>query len=75
MFLDHGIHPPIHKAWEVPDVPDTNHILKNNNGVWNVYLNEEDVINGKPCNYDYPDVARFTSDFYKMCNMIADGPL
>ncbi|XP_018579679.1 AMP deaminase 2 isoform X3 [Anoplophora glabripennis] len=74
-FQDHGIHPPIHKAWEVPDVPDTNHILKNNNGVWNVYLNEEDVKNGKPCDYEYPDVDRFTTDFYKMCNMIADGPL
>ncbi|KAJ8925898.1 hypothetical protein NQ315_009750 [Exocentrus adspersus] len=72
---DHGIHPPIHKAWEAPDVPDTNHIIKNNNGVYNVYLNEEDLKNGKPCNYEYPDVVSFTTDFYQMCNMIADGPL
>ncbi|KAJ8954801.1 hypothetical protein NQ318_014913 [Aromia moschata] len=72
---DHGVHPPIHKAWEVPEVADTDHIIKNNNGVYNVYLNEDDLKKGKACDYKYPDVIRFTTDFYKMCNMIADGPL
>lgn len=74
-IIDHGIHPPIHKAWEAPDVPDTAHVLKNKRGVYNVYLNEEDMKNNKPCNYEYPDVVTFTTDFYNMCNMIADGPL
>ncbi|VEN63673.1 unnamed protein product [Callosobruchus maculatus] len=72
---DHGIHPPEHKPWEAPPVPDTDHVIKNNKGVYNVYLNEQDFKDGKPCDYEYPDVVRFTTDFYDMCNMIADGPL
>nr|CAH7759001.1 unnamed protein product [Callosobruchus chinensis] len=72
---DHGIHPPEHKPWEAPAVPDTDHVIKNNRGVYNVYLNEQDFKDGKPCDYEYPDVVRFTTDFYDMCNMIADGPL
>lgn len=74
-FLDHGIHPPVHKPWEAPHVPNTDHVFKNNHGVYNIYLNEEDLKNNKPCNFEYPDVVAFTTDFYKMCNMIADGPL
>lgn len=75
LFIDHGIHPPIHKAWEAPDVPDTAHVFKKNKGVYNVYMNKTDMDNEKPCDYEYPDVIRFTTDFYNMCNMIADGPL
>ncbi|CAH1983002.1 unnamed protein product [Acanthoscelides obtectus] len=72
---DHGIHPPEHKPWEAPVVPDTDHVFKNNNGVYNVYVNEQHLKDGKPCDYEYPDVVKFTTDFYEMCNMIADGPL
>ncbi|XP_023019341.2 AMP deaminase isoform X2 [Leptinotarsa decemlineata] len=72
---DHGIHPPNHKAWEAPDTPDTEHVYKKNRGVYNVYPNEIEMKNEKPCPYEYPDVVTFTTDFYNMCNMIADGPL
>ncbi|CAH0550694.1 unnamed protein product [Brassicogethes aeneus] len=72
---DHGIHPPIHKPWEAPEVPDTDHVFKSNNGVYEVFANEADVKANKPCDYQYPDVVQFTTDFYNMCNMIADGPL
>ncbi|XP_072379664.1 AMP deaminase 2 isoform X2 [Diabrotica undecimpunctata] len=72
---DHGIHPPVHTPWEAPNIPDTDHTFKNCSGVYNVYMNKEDMENNKPCNYEYPDVITFTDDFYTMCNMIADGPL
>ncbi|XP_019870896.1 AMP deaminase 2 isoform X2 [Aethina tumida] len=72
---DHGIHPPIHKPWEAPVVPDTEHVIKNNRGVYEVFANQADCVANKPCPYDYPDVVQFTTDFYKMCTMIADGPL
>ncbi|XP_057652881.1 AMP deaminase 2 isoform X3 [Diorhabda carinulata] len=72
---DHGIHPPIHTPWEAPKIGDTAHTFKNDRGVYKVYMNEEDMNNDKPCNYEYPDVITFTDDFYTMCNMIADGPL
>lgn len=74
-FLEHGIHPPVHKPWEAPHVSDTQHVFRKNHGVYNVYLNDDDMKNNKPCNFEYPDVVTFTTDFYKMCNMIADGPL
>lgn len=75
LIIDHGIHPPIHKPWEAPVVPDTDHIFVNNNGVYEIYKNQTDLDNKKSCNYIYPDVEKFTTDFYNMCNLIADGPL
>ncbi|CAH1185716.1 unnamed protein product [Phyllotreta striolata] len=72
---DHGIHPPFHTAWKAPDVPDTSHVFKIQNGVYQVYKTETDLQNETPCDYKYPDVIKFTDDFYTMCNMIADGPL
>ncbi|CAH1163717.1 unnamed protein product [Phaedon cochleariae] len=72
---EHGIHPPSHEPWEAPECPDTNHVFQNVDGVFNVYLNDNDLKSGKPCPYEYPDVVMFTTDFYNMCNMIADGPL
>ncbi|XP_060533389.1 AMP deaminase 2 isoform X2 [Cylas formicarius] len=75
-FAEHGIHhPPIYQPWDAPIIPETEHVFKNHNGVYNVYPNEEALRNGKPCDYEYIDVIQFTSDFYTMCNMIADGPL
>lgn len=72
---DHGIHPPNHTPWEAPEVADSDHVFKNNNGVYEVYLNEEQLKAGKPCDYTYPDAVQFSEDFSQMCNMIADGPL
>lgn len=74
--IEHGIHhPPTTKPWEAPEIPETSEIFINKAGVYNVYRDEEAVKQGKPNDYTYPDVVQFTTDFYNMCNMIADGPL
>lgn len=74
--IEHGIHhPPTTKPWEAPEIPETSEIFINKDGVYNVYRDEEAVKQGKPNDYSYPDVVQFTTDFYTMCNMIADGPL
>ncbi|XP_063919158.1 AMP deaminase 2 isoform X2 [Zophobas morio] len=72
---EHGIHPPTHHPWEVRNIPDTAHVFKSNCGIYEVYVNEEALEEGKPCDYPYPDVATFGEDMNVMCNMIADGPL
>jgi AMP deaminase len=72
---EHGIHPPSHHPWEPRNIPDTSHVFKTRNGVYEVYLNEEDLANEKTCDYPYPDVPTFAADMQTMCNMIADGPL
>ncbi|XP_050306373.1 AMP deaminase 2 isoform X2 [Anthonomus grandis grandis] len=75
-FPEHGIHhPPTTKPWEAPETPETHEVFVNKDGVYNVYENEGAVKDGKPYEYVYPDVIQFTTDFYNMCNMIADGPL
>ncbi|KAL1514036.1 hypothetical protein ABEB36_003361 [Hypothenemus hampei] len=75
-FPEHGIHhPPTTAPWVAPETPETSEVFVNNNGVYNVYPNGDAVKSGKPNDYSYPDVGQFTSDFYLMCNMIADGPL
>ncbi|XP_030745933.1 AMP deaminase 2 isoform X5 [Sitophilus oryzae] len=73
---EHGIHhPPTTKPWEAPEIPDTPEVFVHKGGIYNVYANEEAVKNETAYNYPYPDVIQFTTDFYNMCNMIADGPL
>ncbi|XP_015837303.1 AMP deaminase 2 isoform X6 [Tribolium castaneum] len=72
---EHGIHPPTHHPWEPRNIPDTSHVFKSKNGVYEVYLNEEDLKNEKTCDYPYPDIETFSADMTTMCNMIADGPL
>ncbi|XP_030745931.1 AMP deaminase 2 isoform X3 [Sitophilus oryzae] len=75
-FPEHGIHhPPTTKPWEAPEIPDTPEVFVHKGGIYNVYANEEAVKNETAYNYPYPDVIQFTTDFYNMCNMIADGPL
>lgn len=76
-ILEHGIHPPSGRGnpWELPELQDTEHTFVANNGVYEVYENEEDVKNKKPIEYAYPDLNTFVTDMNSMCNMIADGPL
>lgn len=40
-----------------------------------MYANDEDLANGKPQPYAYPDLATFVGDMNLLCSMIADGPL
>lgn len=72
---EHGIHPPLHEPWLAPDIPDTDHVFVSNNGVFDIYENEEALKRNEPCNFSYPNVETFIADMNVMCNLIADGPL
>lgn len=43
--------------------------------MFNLFANDEDLANGKPLPYSYPDLAAFVQDMNLLCTMIADGPL
>lgn len=74
MFLDHPIDPPkiSNDAWDIEFPADLKYTIKSNQGVFNVFVDEECT---KPLNYPYIKLDQFVQDMQIMCNMIADGPL
>lgn len=77
LLLDHPVHAPASRGdpWECVFPVTKNYKISPVNGVFNVYANEEDLANGKPIPYSYPDLATFVRDMNILCTMIADGPL
>lgn len=77
LLLDHPVHAPASRGdpWECEFPMAKNYIIAPVNGVFNLYANEEDLANGKPVPYSYPDLATFVRDMNLLCAMIADGPL
>ncbi|CAG5106165.1 Similar to AMPD2: AMP deaminase 2 (Homo sapiens) [Cotesia congregata] len=76
-ILDHPVHAPASRGdpWDCEFPPAKNYKINPVNGVFNVYANEEDLANGKPLPYAYPDLGTFVRDMNLLCSMIADGPL
>ncbi|XP_033205598.1 AMP deaminase 2 isoform X2 [Bombus vosnesenskii] len=76
-IADHPVHAPASRGdpWECEFPMAKNYIIAPVNGVFNLYANEEDLANGKPVPYSYPDLATFVRDMNLLCAMIADGPL
>ncbi|XP_044013715.1 AMP deaminase 2 isoform X5 [Aphidius gifuensis] len=75
-IADHPVHAPASRdPWELEFPPSKNYIISPVNGVFNVYENKDDVKNGKPLPYTYPDLGHFVGDMNVLCAMIADGPL
>ncbi|XP_011347725.1 AMP deaminase 2 isoform X4 [Ooceraea biroi] len=74
---DHPVHAPASRGdpWECEFPPTKNYKIAPVNGVFNVFMNDEDLANGKPIPYSYPDLATFVGDMNLLCAMIADGPL
>lgn len=77
LLLDHPVHAPASRGdpWQCEFPMAKNYIIAPVNGVFNLYANEEDLANGKPVPYSYPDLATFVRDMNLLCTMIADGPL
>ena len=73
IYLDHPIHPPKSTSnhWDC-DFPlaDEDSSLKLVSGVYQVLGPD-----GRPRDYEYPDLDAFVSDMQLMCALIADGPL
>lgn len=76
-ILDHPVHAPASRGdpWDCEFPPAKNYKISPVNGVFNVFANEEDLANGKPLPYAYPDLGTFVRDMNLLCSMIADGPL
>ncbi|CAD6229898.1 GSCOCG00006629001-RA-CDS [Cotesia congregata] len=76
-IADHPVHAPASRGdpWDCEFPPAKNYKINPVNGVFNVYANEEDLANGKPLPYAYPDLGTFVRDMNLLCSMIADGPL
>ncbi|KAG8037115.1 hypothetical protein G9C98_004437 [Cotesia typhae] len=76
-ILDHPVHAPASRGdpWDCEFPPAKNYKISPVNGVFNVFANEEDLVNGKPLPYAYPDLGTFVRDMNLLCSMIADGPL
>ncbi|KAK5648846.1 hypothetical protein RI129_003738 [Pyrocoelia pectoralis] len=74
---EHGIHPPSSRGnpWEIRTPPNTGHVFKSREGVFQVYLNQACLDRDESCDYPYPDLHTYVADMNNMCNMIADGPL
>ncbi|XP_032691364.1 uncharacterized protein LOC116854020 isoform X7 [Odontomachus brunneus] len=74
---DHPVHAPASRGdpWECEFPPTKNYTIAPVNGVFNVFANDEDLADGKPIPYSYPDLATFVRDMNQLCTMIADGPL
>lgn len=74
---EHGIHPPSSRAnpWEIGTPPNTGHVFRSSEGVFQVYLNQTYLERDESCDYPYPNLNTFVADMINMCNMIADGPL
>lgn len=73
---DHPVHAPASRGdpWECEFPPTKNYKIVPVNGVFNLFANDEDLANGKPLPYSYPDLAAFVQDMNLLCAMIADGP-
>ncbi|KAK0181834.1 hypothetical protein PV327_000023 [Microctonus hyperodae] len=76
-IADHPVHAPASRGdpWNCEFPPSKNYKIAAVNGVFNVFINEEDFVNNKPLPYSYPDLATFVGDMNRLCAMIADGPL
>ncbi|XP_018340811.1 PREDICTED: uncharacterized protein LOC108747674 isoform X8 [Trachymyrmex septentrionalis] len=74
---NHPVHAPASRGdpWECEFPPTKNYKIVPVNGVFNLFANDEDLANGKPLPYSYPDLAAFVQDMNLFCAMIADGPL
>jgi len=68
--------------FEIP--PASNHVIKNENGVFKVYERKDAAMNGEGEGSDdnlvlvdlqYADLEEFTHDHNLMCSLIVDGPL
>lgn len=68
--------------FEIP--PASNHVIKNENGVFKVYERKDAAMNGEGEGSDdnlvlvdlqYADLDEFTHDHNLMCSLIVDGPL
>lgn len=77
IYVDHPVHAPAQRGdpWECEFPASKNYKISPINGVFNLYESEEDLTNGKPVDYSYPDLATFVRDMNLLCAMIADGPL
>ncbi|XP_011708010.1 PREDICTED: AMP deaminase 2 isoform X1 [Wasmannia auropunctata] len=74
---NHPVHAPASRGdpWECEFPPTKNYKIVPVNGVFNLFASDEDLANGKPLPYSYPDLATFVRDMNLLCVMIADGPL
>lgn len=72
-----GIHPPSEKEdpWVVVEIPDLPYVFAATKGVFKVYSSKQDLEDGQPINYIYPDLSTFVTDMNTMNQMISDGPL
>lgn len=71
-ILDHPVHAPASRGdpWECEFPKAKNYKIAPVNGVFNLYASEEDLANGKPVPYSYPDLATFVRDMNLLCAMI-----
>jgi len=74
---DHPVHAPASRGdpWECDFPPSKNYKIAPINGVFNVFANDNDLVDGKPIPYSYPDLGVFVREMNLLCTMIADGPL
>jgi len=75
--LNHPIHPPVTEGdpWDCEIQPALPYSLDIREGIFCVYMSEEDMKMGNKINYAVPDLKEFVGDIQHLCAMIADGPL
>ncbi|XP_042217847.1 AMP deaminase 2-like isoform X3 [Homarus americanus] len=75
--LDHPIHPPRKEVspWKT-DVPENcGYRFRMVDGVFQVYSNEEALLQNEHLSYNYPDLSRYIQDMNLLCALIANGPV
>ncbi|XP_074603658.1 AMP deaminase 2-like isoform X2 [Brevipalpus obovatus] len=66
---------PILDPWNL-EVPESiGYVLGLNNGIVQVYRNEEALESNQPFDYPFPSLHEFLEDMRAICDMITDGPL